>query len=78
MTDTVDFTTLTFDEFISTALPLVARYRDAMGRKDTEGRSKASDIEDARLALTAHCKAWAITKKRKALIDDWFVTACYE
>lgn len=73
-----DFTALTFDQFVDTARPYVAQYKESMGRKDSDGRTKASDIEDARNALTAHCKAWAITKKRKTQIDEWLVTACYE
>src|SRR6476620_8873753 len=72
-----DFTALTYEEFQQTALPLVDKYKAAMGRRDVEGRTKASDIEDARNELLAHCRAWAVTKGRKELIQDFIVAACY-
>jgi len=71
------FTALTFEQFQETAQPLVAKYKAAMGRRDVEGRTKASDIEDARNELLAHCRAWAVTKGRKELIQDFIVAASY-
>jgi len=79
MTDTYDktFTALTYAEFQRSAEPLVEDYKNAMGRKDENGKTKTYDIETARNALFAHCRAWAITKKRKELVDDFIVAACY-
>lgn len=71
------FTALTFEEFQQTALPLVEKYKSAMGRKDADGKTKTYDIADVRNELFAHCRAWAITKKRQALIDDFIVASCY-
>jgi len=73
-----NFTALTFEQFQETAQPLVAKYRAAMGRKDADGKTKTYDIVDARNELYAHCRAWAINKKRKALIEDFISASCYQ
>lgn len=78
MTYDATFTTLTEDEFTESAMPLVNAYREAMGKRDTEGRTKRADIDAARDALYAHCNAWAVTKARKAFVTDFIVRECYE
>lgn len=78
------FTTLSDEEFAATATPLLEAYKESMGRRDFEGRTKQSEIEDTRTALYAHCSAWANvgnkkeTVRRKAFCYDLIFNAAYE
>lgn len=72
-----NFTALSEGEFVASAAPLIEAYKDAMGRRDTHGAVKLADIREAERALTAHCNAWAITKRRKLFVEEMIQRECY-
>ena len=72
-----NFTALSEGEFAASAAPLIAAYKDAMGRRDTHGAVKLADIREAERALKAHCNAWAVTKHRRTWVEEFITRECY-